>query len=99
MKAAFRRAAQLMARGGRLWDNSHIDGCCWAIYGATGAHDTTACEVFTEMFQPDADGLGLYWMGEPQDAWPKDESPYYAALRQRRVWALLLASVAWRDFA
>ncbi len=91
MKDLFRHAAEIM-----LLD-SVVFGCCSAIAKAATDADcpswSAATAVHRKMFQPDSPYKDNgYWMsGSPQYGGATQD-------RDRRVYSLLLAAEAWRDF-
>jgi hypothetical protein len=96
MKKVFVKAAKLMFRPTK-YQGGYVDGACIAIEAAceplSGSKESS---VFAGIFRKDASavyGRMMYWMGDPSTGGIDEFDP----TRQLRTWALLLASVAYRD--
>lgn len=71
-----------------------FDGACVAL---AEVHESTL--LFARMFKADANHPNsVYWMGPPNTHTRGYDSAQEAALRDRRVWALLIAAEAYEDF-
>lgn len=89
---AFIRAAMHMDDDSDYW----VDGACLAIEKAGG--ESIGCKwLFHTMFRPEEAVGCLYWFGDSQPKF-RPEPPAARALRQTRVFALLLAAHAHPSF-
>lgn len=100
MDEVFAKAARLMFTPTVGRNRMLIDGACIAIEDASASGSTGGrLALFAKMFKPQRSfGESLYWMGMPNINTAENENVLDRVNRDRRTWALLLASVAWRDF-
>lgn len=97
MKKAFIKAAVHMAMPS-TYMHGRIDGACLAL-SQVGAFSLCA-DTLKKIFAPKS--RKGYWLGPPQRRYPEEltarKRQADEAMRQKRVYALLIAGEVWEDF-